>query len=238
MSLAPAIGTDAGWFCGLLQAGDSFYPTGGYAHSYGLEGLVQLGVVRDGATLRQFYLQSVVPALLRAELPVVNHAWRALGEAPDWAAVAQISRLAAALKTTREVRVASRNVGRQRVELLARLRPASLAPELVRRAETDGWPYAAAVAAALEGRVTGAPLGAVLGGVFYATVSGQLAAAMKLLRLGQNAAQALLTETLAQAPATVEAAATVAIDDIGWFNPWLDIASARHESATARLFIS
>lgn len=237
MNSVPAIGTDAVWFCGLLQAGDSFYPTGGYAHSYGLEGLVQLDVLSDIASLRRFFLQSVLPSLTRAELPVVAQAWRAL-EGPDWPAVAEVSQLAAALKTTREVRIASRNVGRQRTELLARLRPDSIATGFLRRMEAEGWPPAAAVAAGLEGRVNQAPLGAVLGGVFYATIAGQLAAAMKLLRIGQNAAQALLTEMLDHAPAAVETAAEVPLGDIGWFNPWLDIASARHESAAARLFIS
>ena len=237
MNSDPAIGTDAAWFCGQLQAGDSFYPTGGYAHSYGLEGLVHQGVLRDVATLRTFYFQTVLPTLERAELPVVAHGWRALAE-PNWPAVGELCELASALKTTREIRVASRNVGRQRVELLARLRPDSLAVEFLQRAEAGDWPHAATVAAALEGRVHGAPLGAVLGGVFYATVSGQLAAAMKLLRIGQNAAQTLLTETLQHAPATVAAAAEIPLADIGWFTPWLDIASARHETAAARLFIS
>ena len=27
-------------------------------------------------------------------------------------------------------------------------------------------------------------------------------------------------------------------EDIGWFNPWLDIAAARHETAESRMFIS
>ena len=66
------------------------------------------------------------PSLERAELPVVAHAWRALA-AEDWSLVGEICALASALKTTREVRIASRNVGRQRVELLARLRPGTLA---------------------------------------------------------------------------------------------------------------
>ena len=164
-------------------------------------------------------------------------AWHALAE-PDWADVAAVSRLASALKTTREVRLASHNIGRQRAELLARLRPESLAAVFVARAEADDFPFAATVSAALEGRVHGAPLAAVLGGVFYATLSGQLAAAMKLLRIGQNGAQTLLTEMLSHAGATVEAAVALPRDEIGWFNPWLDIASARHETANARLFIS
>src|SRR5438093_241797 len=68
---------DATWLCGLLQAGDSFYPTGSYAHSFGLEGLVQEGVIRDRETLREFIFRSALPALRHVELPLAAHAWRA-----------------------------------------------------------------------------------------------------------------------------------------------------------------
>jgi urease accessory protein len=61
---------------------------------------------------------------------------------------------------------------------------------------------------------------------------------MKLLRLGQNASQSLLTEALAEMPALIAAAQATPWDEIGWFNPWLDIAAARHETANARMFIS
>src|SRR5437667_8986914 len=94
------------WICGLLQAGDSFYPTGSYAHSYGLEGLVQAGVVRDRATLREFVFRSVLPALRQTELPLAIHAWRALGE-KNWGRVGEICVLSSALKTSREARLAS-----------------------------------------------------------------------------------------------------------------------------------
>jgi urease accessory protein len=43
---------------------------------------------------------------------------------------------------------------------------------------------------------------------------------------------------LAGAPGLIAASQQVAREDMGWFNPWLDIASARHEHAEARLFIS
>jgi urease accessory protein len=61
---------------------------------------------------------------------------------------------------------------------------------------------------------------------------------MKVMRFGQNAVQGLLTETLALAPATIAAAEDTPVPEIGWFNPWLDIASARHETADSRMFIS
>ena len=82
------------------------------------------------------------------------------------------------------------------------------------------------------------PLPAVLGGVYYTTLAGLLAAAMKLLRIGQNASQGLLTDLLLEAPPTIAAAELVPWEEIGWFNPWLDIAAARHETADARMFIS
>jgi urease accessory protein len=86
--------------------------------------------------------------------------------------------------------------------------------------------------------VLNAPLPAVLAGVYYASIASLLSAAMKLLRLGQNGAQSLLTEALASAPEIIRAAETTPRGEIGWFNPWLDIAAARHETADARMCIS
>jgi urease accessory protein len=229
--------TEAAWICGLLQAGDSFYPTGSYAHSFGLEGLVQAGVVRDRATLREFLFRSVLPALRQSELPLAIHAWKAFG-AGDWPRLGEICHLSAALKTAREARISSDNIGRQRAELVATLRDYPSAHTYLQHAAAKGWPFSPAISAALEGRSIGAPLVGVLAGIAYATIAGVLSAAMKLLRLGQNASQGLLTEALAETPTIIAAAERVAFDEIGWFNPWLDIAAARHETADARMFIS
>jgi urease accessory protein len=240
MNLGPATAIEspvAEWLPALLQAADSFYPTGAYAHSFGLEGLVQQGVIRDRESLREFLLNSVLPALRRTDLPLAAEAWGALA-GPDWNRVGELCVLSAALRTAREARLAAENIGRQRVELLATLRAAPLALEFRRRAAEHGWPGSSAVAAALEGRVIGAPLDAVLAGMCHGTFTGYIAAAMKLLRLGQNAAQSLLTEALAGTPALIATARAVPPDRIGWFNPWLDIAAARHGHADARMFIS
>jgi urease accessory protein len=229
--------TEAAWLVGLLQAGDSFYPTGSYSHSFGLEGLVQQGVVRDRATLRAFIFLSALPALRHTDLPLAAHAWRAFGEA-NWPRVGELCVLSSALKTAREARAASENIGRQRAELMANLRAHPLAQEFLRRATAENWPHSSAISAALEGRVLGAPLTAVLAGISYATLASLFSAAMKILRLGQNASQSLLTEALAASPAIITAAEATPLADIGWFNPWLDIAAARHEIASSRMFIS
>lgn len=237
MSSAAAINTDASWLCSLLQTGDSFYPTGSYAHSFGLEGMVQAGVVRDRATLREFIFQSVLPSLQHVELPLAIHAWHAFG-AEDWSRIGELCVLSSALKTAREARGASDNIGRQRVELMAALRRDSLAEKFLARAAAEQWPFSSSISAALEGRAIGAPLAATLSSVIYSSVAAVISSAMKLLRLGQNASQSLLVEALHEAPALIVVAEKISLDEIGWFNPWLDIAAARHESAGSRMFIS
>ena len=237
MTSVPATSTDAAWLCGLLQAGDSFYPTGSYAHSFGLEGLVQQGVVRDRETLRKFIFLSALPALRHTELPLAVYAWHAFKK-PDWQRIGELCVLSSALKTAREARTAAENIGRQRAELMATLRGRPLAQEFLRCASAENWPCSPAISAALEAHVLGAPLPAMLAGITYATLSSLLSAAMKILRLGQNASQSLLTEALAEAPAMIASAEATPLDEIGWFNPWLDIAAARHETADARMFIS
>lgn len=237
MNSAPVTDTEAAWLGGLLQLNDSFYPTGSYAHSFGLEGLVQEGIVQDRETLRGFLFASVLPALRQGELPLVVHAWEALG-ASDWTQLGELCQLAHAMRNSQEARTASANIGRQRVELIESLRAHPVAAEYLRRARMEGWPFATPVSVAVEGRVLGAPIEAVLTAYAYASLAGTVAAAMKLLRLGQQGAQSLLVEVLACLPAEIARARTVARAEIGWVNPWLDIAAARHETSDFRLFIS
>jgi urease accessory protein len=227
----------AQWVAGLLQTADSFYPTGGYAHSHGLEGLVQSGVVHDCATLRTFLFEYVLPALARTDLPLAVQAWAAAGTAPDWTRLRELCFLGAALRGAREPREASRAIGRQRLDLAATLR-GGFAAEFNRRAVDENCPAPACVAAVVEGRTLGAPLEAVLAAMVYTTATGFLSASIKLLRLGQNACQALLAETLAQSPALIATALALDAAGIGAFNPWWEIAAARHETADFRLFIS
>lgn len=229
----PAPAGDLSWLPGLLQLTDSFFPTGAYAHSFGLEGLTHENVIKNAATLRTFLFTAFLSGLARVDLPLAALAWRAL-EQPDWEQLRAVGERASALKPSREPREASENIGRQRLDMLALLHPGGVAEEYRRR----GLPVNAPLAAALEGRTLGAPESAVLAAIYYSSVAGMIAAAMKLARLGQNAAQSLLAEALRRAPEFLAEAVATPLEETGFFNPWLDIAAARHETADGRLFIS
>lgn len=237
MSLVPVTAIDTGVLCAALQLSDSFYPTGAYSHSHGLEGLIEEGWVRDAPSLADYCRASLLPSLERVELPLVLHAYEALASG-DWVRVGDLCVLSSALRTAREPRQASDAIGRQRIALLHTLRGDTRARDFLAHAQAGTWPQPVPVAAALEGLALGAPVEIALANVAYGTIAGTVSAAMKLLRVGQNAGQGVMVDLLKEVPGLVGHARRVPLAEIGWFNPWLDIASSRHEHASARLFIS
>jgi urease accessory protein len=75
-------------------------------------------------------------------------------------------------------------------------------------------------------------------GLAWSWCQNQVAAAIRLVPLGQTAGQRILQESIVQIPAVVEEALALADRDIGFTAPGLALASARHERQYTRLFLS
>ncbi|MFK5914275.1 MAG: urease accessory protein UreF [Woeseiaceae bacterium] len=75
-------------------------------------------------------------------------------------------------------------------------------------------------------------------GLLWAWSENQVAAAVKLVPLGQTAGQRILSEVLKEIPAAIEATKNISDDEIGTLAPGLGIASALHETQYSRLFRS
>ena len=213
----------------LLQANDTAYPSGAYAHSYGLEELVETGVVSTATDLENFLVKQILPALLTFEIPYFarTHAAAVEGNCDELLALdAELD----AWRIPAELRDASRRIGSQRLELLAQLDPSPLVIDYRQLSPRSHH----LVVTALE--LAGLPVSHAARAFAFQTITGLAAASMKLMRIGQTSCQQIVRRTLVNLGGKIDDSLVQPVD--GWFNPLLEIASLRHARANQRLFIS
>ena len=213
----------------LLQSNDTGYPSGGYAHSYGLEELVRVGVVKDAGSLENFLGKQVVPALLRFELPFFGKAHQAAA-AGDISELLEMDAELDAWRIPAELRDAGRRVGSQRLTLLCELDASELVIAF-RKASPRAHHL---IVTALELRDV--PVEDAARAFAFQTIVAGTSASMKLMRIGQTACQGILRRVLAGLEAGADA--SLAREPDGVFNPLLEIASLKHAFSNERLFIS
>jgi urease accessory protein len=235
---------DLSWLPFLLQTADALFPTGAYAHSLGFEEIVRLGLVHDEGSLREFLRGQLIPALRELELPYLRFAFDA-AVAGDLDALCAIDREISAWKLARETREASAQFGVRRLKALrviccdtehAAVVLLANFEQCVERTEAHGHHL---VVCGLQAAVEGVPLAAALTAYAYQSLAAICAAALKLIRIGQEGCQRVLRAVCAgEVEKAVASSLGIACENAGWFNPLLEIASMRHERATERLFIS
>lgn len=224
---------DYTWLAPLLHFSDSALPVGSYAHSLGLEGLCQMGVVHDETTLRLFLCQDVVTSLTAVDFPLTARAYQAAMDA-DSGKLRDLDQLSWALRPTAELRAASSKVGRQQAKLYAKTWGQDTPPEQFSNLLHSQSAIVMGVILAEQG----VPLEAGLSSAAYQIYATLMQASLKLLPIGPTIAQALLHEALGTVLPKIPAAIALPEEEIGTFNPLWDIASSQHERVEARLFLS
>jgi urease accessory protein len=225
------------WLPWLLQTSDALFPTGAYAHSLGFEEMVRLGVVHNEVSLGAYLREQVIPAQARLELPYLRFACAAAGDG-NLAEMRRIDGEIGAWKLAAETRAASVQLGTRRLKAILAISDAPLAKAfelLIARGTCAGHHL---VVCGLQAGVEKMPLNAALSVYFYQSLAAICAAAMKLIRIGQDGVQRVLRAASKEAPSVIDDSMKVPRHDAGCFNPLLEIASMRHERADERLFIS
>jgi urease accessory protein len=156
--------------------------------------------------------------------------------AGDLAGLLDLDACVDATKTARELREASRATGRRRLYAFGETPGSSVLAAFTQAVEKGRSPAHHAVVYGI-GLAT-MPERALLISWAYQSLGAICLSSPKLLRIGQNAAQRVLTSALAPADENVDQSLAVARDDLGWFDPLVEIASMHHEIAHERLFIS
>ena len=220
------------WLPFVLQTSDPLFPTGGYAHSLGLEEWARLSGATGEKDLCDFLGLQILPALTCQELPYL----RFIHSAGEIAEICMLDREIHAWKIASELRNASLRLGGRRLDILLKTAPTLLLAALQHKIATaDMFGHHLTVSAI---QYTGVPLEVALMTYLYQSLSSYCVAALKLLRIGQEGCQRALQAALLRAEDAVQESLEIPRDRAGWFNPLLEIASMRHETAFERMFIS
>jgi urease accessory protein len=215
----------------LLQLVSPALPVGAFAYSEGLEAAVHAGTVGDARAAERWIRGRLGHAVARTDgalLARLHAAWTA----DDADAVQGWTQLLAALRETRQLRDADRDMGQALARLLAALDVDAARPWITRRDAT--FPTLFALAAVRWGIAAEA----AIAGLLWSWLEAQTAAAIKLVPLGQTAGQRLLLAAAGDIPTAVAEALACADDDLGASTPGAALAAAHHETLEVRLFRS
>jgi urease accessory protein len=215
----------------LMQLVSPSLPIGAFTYSQGLEWAVEIGWVQDATTLVDWLEGLMDDSLARLELPILRRLYRA-SESADTAAIEHWGRRLYAARETRELRAEEQQRARALTTLLRDLDVTQAVAWRNVLAHCQAAPFALA---AVHWRIG---IDDCALGYAWGWLENQVAAAVKLVPLGQTDGQRVQLALAARLPAVVGRSAGVADDDIGAGAPAQAIASACHETQYSRLFRS
>ncbi len=215
----------------LLRLVSPALPIGGYTGSEALEYAIAAGWLADDEALHAWIAGRLGHGLAGVDLPLLMRFVEAF-EKDDHEAVLRWSQCLRALRESFELARQDAAMGRALASLLADL--GEPRAEAWRNHECASYPAMFALAA-VSWRVDRE---AALAGFAFAWCESQVAAAVKIVPLGQTAGQRILARLASGIADAVEGARRVKDAEIGASEPGLAIASALHETQYTRLFRS
>jgi len=219
-----------------LRFVDSFFPSGGYAFSSGLEAAVQGGVVRNAEELSRFVVELLTTGMGEREAVAVGLAHDSfVSGVLDMALT--VDRELNEMKLGREGRASSRQMGRQVIRVAVEHGDRHrLIDDYLAAVEADRTPGHMAVSLGLTLAAAGWSKEDTIASFLYQAATGFVAAAMKLLPLGQREGQRLLDGWIEVIERVSQQAAQQR--ELHSWAPIHDIYAMRHSRLESRLFRS
>ncbi|MEQ1574041.1 MAG: urease accessory UreF family protein [Vicinamibacterales bacterium] len=211
------------------QIVDSAFPTGAFAHSYGLESAWQQGEVEGPDGLRRFLRGAILQAG-HATLPLLNSAYH---HPEDLVALDEVSDVF--LLNTVANR-ASRIQGRSLVATAARIWPTE--PMMALRTLSQATCAHVAPLSGAAFRTLDLPLGTAQRVALFGAARAVIAAAVRLGIAGSFEAQRLQHASAAWLEEVARRCGTLTVDDLAQTAPVVDILQAGHDRLYSRLFQS
>ena len=219
-----------------LRFVDSFFPSGGYAYSSGLEAAVQGGAVKDSAQLARYVEDLLRGGISRRETVAVAVAHKA-AIAGKFQPVLTIDAELDAMKMGRESRLASRQMGRQVIRAAAeQFEGNAVLQQFLLKVEEGHTPGHLPVCVGLTLAACRWTRQETVVAYLYHTAVGLVSAAIKLLPIGQREGQRLLAQWSPLLTELSRQATSMSVM-VSW-SPVQDIYAMRHATLESRLFRS
>jgi urease accessory protein len=215
----------------LWQLLDSAFPSGGFAHSGGLEAARYAGEVSDEETLLQ-YLEASLVQTGRGKLPFVDAAHRAPEE------FARIDQFCEAFTTNTVANRASRVQGQSLLASADRIFEEPAIGDLRERVRREKSPCHYVPVFGSVCRMLGVSLAEARRMFLFITIRDLIAAAVRLNLMGTFQGQAVLHQLSAWARRVDEDTAHLTLEDVAQTAPLLDILQATHDRQYSKLFQS
>ena len=213
----------------VWQLADSAFPTGAFAHSWGLEAAWQHGEIRDASAVGRF-VEAAVQQAAFGVVPLLNAAYR---DARRWA---ELDALADAFLLNAVANRASRQQGRTLLATAARIWST---PAMALTRETGaGLHMHLGPAAGVVFDAVGVPLATAQQLTLFGTARGVLSAAVRLGILGSYEAQRLQLECAPFLESCGVRCALLDDTDLVQVAPVPDLLQATHDRLYSRLFQS
>jgi urease accessory protein len=215
---------------------DSFFPSGGYAYSSGLEAAVQEGAVGNVEEFRGYVEDLLDAGVATREAVAVSVACEAIRK-EKLALALKVDAELEAMKIGYESRLASRQMGRQVMRIAAdREQPHAVLQAFHAELMASRTPGHSPVCLGLTLAANGWSRRDAIAAFLYQTSVGFVSAGMKLLPIGQREGQRLLAQWT---PLFIELSRTVPTRlDLHAWTPIQDIYAMRHSRLESRLFRS
>lgn len=218
----------------LLQLCSANLPVGGFSFSQGLEYAVEMGWVTSAEATKDWVSFNLAQSIANTDLVLLNRLYKSL-EDHDLQAFMGWDQHLLACRESNELLLADVAMGKALMRLLKDLQAIDTAPyiDLITQKEIS---FVSAFA--LGAYLFGLDMRSAQSGFCWAYIDNQVAAATKLVPLGQTQAQNLLFAITEQVEQAIEQANQLDDQDIGASLPRLAMASAWHETQYTRLFRS
>jgi len=221
----------------LLQFSDGLFPAGAYAHSFGLETVVDEERVTNAASAEKILRAHLEGNVGPCDAVYAVNALRAI-LADDGDACIELDIKLDAIKSAAEPREASRQFGRQTLRIADTLIGRSSLSRYARSVDAGLTPGHHAVVFGIIGGACGWSEEATAAALLYASATGIVGAATRLIPLGQTQAQRLISNASGLIARLAEEATKQTTEEAFTFAPGLEIAAMKHAHLEARLFKS